>query len=214
MESLLAHCTALFSANGGLLLAFFLGGLTGSVTHCLAMCGPLVACQAACGGSCSKRISQTTQWQYHAGRLITYSALGFAVALLSRHLAAYAFWPQLASAMLMMAGALFLFSSIYGGRHPAFLSARVGFTRGLLMGFMPCGLIYAALMVAATLTNPWQAMAAMAMFVLGTMPVLLLASSGAALLAQRWQQTMTHAGRAWMAFNGLSLMVIATGQMR
>ena len=55
METLLAHCTAIFSAHSGMFAVFFLGGLTGSLTHCLIMCGPVVACQSACGGGCGKK---------------------------------------------------------------------------------------------------------------------------------------------------------------
>jgi sulfite exporter TauE/SafE len=40
MEALLAHCAAAFSQHGSLFAVFFLGGLTGSLTHCLVMCGP------------------------------------------------------------------------------------------------------------------------------------------------------------------------------
>lgn len=82
------------------------------------------------------------------------------------------------------------------------------------MSFMPCGLIYAALMMAATLANPWAGMVAMWLFVLGTMPVLLAASGGAALLAVRWQEKMREIGRLGMAFNGFALLVMAAKVMR
>ncbi len=215
MESLLAHCTAAFSQHKGLFAVFFLGGLTGSITHCLAMCGPLVACQAACGGKCGKRISNGTQWGYHAGRLLTYGGLGFLSALLSRQLSAFSFWPYLSSLMLVMAGIIFLISGLTASNHHLFtISTTSTFLRGIMMGFMPCGLLYAALMMAATLATPLSGMFAMWLFVFGTMPVLIVASMGTEIITKKWQHAINRIGHMIMAFNGLSLLVMATKIMR
>lgn len=196
-------------------MTFFLGGLMGSLTHCLAMCGPAVACQAACGNACGKRLSAASQWQYHAGRFLTYGAFGFAAGLLAKQIAAFTFWPTLSSAMLLVAGGLFLMSALFPQHH--LLLRRVpqsNFLRGVLMSFMPCGLLYAALMMAATLANPWISMGAMWLFVLGTLPALLLASGGALLLAQRWHDVMGRVGRLGMACNGLALLALAVKTVR
>lgn len=210
MEAFLAHCSAAFSGHGNLFLVFFIGGLTGSLTHCLTMCGPVVACQAACGGACGKKLSTASQWQYHGGRLLTYSALGFLSSVFSRQLASYAFWPALSSAMLVTAGILFIGSGIFPSQHRIFFgNAKNAFLRGSLMGFMPCGLLYAALMMAATIANPIASAAAMACFVFGTMPVLMTASTSAALLAQKWQHSLNRIGRIGLTFNGLTLLALA-----
>jgi sulfite exporter TauE/SafE len=215
MEALLAHCTVAFSHAGGLFTAFFLGGLMGSLTHCLVMCGPVVACQSACGGGCGKRMTSAAQWQYHLGRLITYGTLGFFAALFSKQIAATAYWPKFSATMMVLAGALFLLSALLPNRH-ALLSVTPhnGFLRGILMSFMPCGLIYAALMMAATLTNPIAGMMAMMVFVLGTVPALLMASGSAAILAGKWREMMRGVGRVGMAFNGLTLLVLAVSTVR
>lgn len=214
METILAHCQALFSQNGSMFAVFFLGGLMGSLTHCLVMCGPLVACQSACGRACGK-VSQTMQLPYHLGRLLTYSALGFLAALLGRQLTALPYWETISSLMLAVAGVVFILSSLPAAQHHRLLMASNNrFIRGALMGFMPCGLLYAALMMAATLSNPLAGMVAMALFVLGTMPALLLASAGATLLSQKWQGKMHQLGRAGIACNGLALLVIAAKLVR
>jgi sulfite exporter TauE/SafE len=198
-----------------MLAVFFLGGLMGSLTHCLVMCGPVVACQSACGGSCGRKMSAASQWQYHAGRLVMYGALGFFAALLSKQLAAASYWPMVSGAMIVIAGCLFLMSAVFPSRHTLLGNApKNGFMRGVLMSFMPCGLIYAALMMAATLTNPFAGMFAMWLFVLGTVPALLVASGGAAMLAMKWQDMMRGIGRFGMAFNGLTLLVMAARSMR
>ena len=218
MEALLAHCSAAFSQSGGLFAVFFLGGLMGSVTHCLVMCGPIVAGQTACAGGCGKRsgtVSNVSQWGYHLGRLTTYGALGFAVALVGKQIAALSFWPVVSSAMLVIAGGMFIFSSLPSRtKSVCHVSAKSNYLRGALMGFMPCGLLYAALMIAATLANPLRGMVAMGLFTLGTIPALLLASGGAELVSRKWQRAMHQVGRAMMAFNGVTLLVMAAKQVR
>lgn len=222
MEPLLAHCAAAFSQHGSLFAVFFLGGLAGSLTHCLTMCGPVVAsqaaCQSSCGGAkgaCGARAGAASQWQYHLGRLLTYGAFGFFAALLSKQLASAAYWPVLASAMMLLAGGLFLASALFPGRHALLsFSVRNGFLRGALMSFMPCGLLYAALMMAATLANPLAGMVAMWLFVLGTMPVLLLASSAAEMLTRKWREWVSGIGRLAMACNGLALFALAVRTLK
>lgn len=215
MEALLAHCSAIFSQNGGMFAVFFLGGFTGSLTHCLVMCGPVVACQSACAAGCGKSMSVASQWQYHLGRFFTYGALGFFAALLSKQLAMSSYWPPFSAVMMGVAGGLFVLSAMVPNRHAMLGSMpQNGFLRGVLMSFMPCGLIYAALMMAATLINPLAGMFAMWLFVLGTIPALLLASGGATLLAYKWKEMMRSIGRYGMVFNGLTLLVMATKIMR
>lgn len=215
MDVLLAHCSAFFSAQGGLFAAFFLGGLTGSITHCLGMCGPLVAGQSACAGACGGRSVKISPWAYHIGRFTSYGALGFAAAFFAMQLSAFSFWPVLSSLMLVGAGVMFFLSSLPGRSFPRCqVSARTSYARGVLMGFMPCGLLYAALMMAATLANPMQGMVAMWLFVLGTLPVLLVVQFGAQSLAQKWKRGADRLGRAAMAFNGLLLMAMAVKLVR
>lgn len=210
MESLLAHCNTAFSGQGSVFLVFFLGGLTGSLTHCLTMCGPMVACQAACGDACASRFSAASQWQYHAGRFVAYGLLGFAASFVAAQLSSYSFWPTLSASMLLMAGALFLFSGIFPTQHRwSKLSSKYFFLRGILMSFMPCGLLYAALMMTAMLPNPISGMVAMWCFVLGTMPALVMTSGTTALLTRKWQAAMGRIGRIGLTFNGLTLLAMA-----
>lgn len=214
MNELLAHCIAAFDQHGGKFAVFFLGGLTGSLTHCLAMCGPIVACQSACGGSCGKKMPVALQLHYHLGRLLTYGALGFCAALLSRQVMSFAFWPYLSSAIMVLAALLFIASAVFPTHHRFSINSRSNFLRGVFMSFMPCGLIYAALMMAATLADPLYGMVAMWLFVLGTIPVLMLTSSFASLLSRQWQNIMNGAGRLGMAFNGLALLAMVTHVVR
>lgn len=59
-------------------IAFTLG-LAGGFGHCIGMCGPLVAASSISGGVTGSRSSKSAglfQAGYHAGRLLTYTALG------------------------------------------------------------------------------------------------------------------------------------------
>lgn len=215
MEAFLAHCADTIRPQGGMLATFFLGGLMGSLTHCLMMCGPLVACHSACRGSCTRQMALRAEVSYHVARLIVYGALGFASTLAARQVAAAADWPLLSATMIMLAGMCFVLSAALPARHRLRPDAPNGaFLRGVMMSFMPCGLIYAALMLAATLPSPWHGMVAMWLFVLGTMPVLLIASGSIAAMALRGQQWINGAGRVGLAFNGLALFAIAAETVR
>ena len=214
VEALLSHCSLLFSAKSPLLLAFFLGGLTGGFTHCLTMCGPFVACRNMCAsGGCSSK-TQAAQLPYHLGRFTTYGLLGFFVAFLSRQITYLSYWPMISAGMLAIAGLMFLLSSLPKCNHLFKSSGKLTYVSGLLLGFMPCGLLYAALMMAATTANPLMGMVGMWMFVLGTMPALLVASLGAEIITRKWQGIMQKAGRAMMAFNGIILLVMAEKLVR
>lgn len=163
----------------------------------------------------AKTLSAVTGLPYHLGRMTTYGALGFIASLLSKQVVAAAWWPLFTSLMLAAAGGLFLFSVLRAYTHTDYLShPRLTYARGLLLGFMPCGLLYAALMMAATFADPFAGMLAMWIFTLGTLPALLIASGSAEILGRRWQGVMRHAGRAMMAFNGLSLLAMAAHMMR
>jgi|CXWL01.1.fsa_nt_gi sulfite exporter TauE/SafE len=213
MNQLLAHCAQIFSQHGGIFTIFFLGGLTGGFTHCLAMCGSYVACERMCASKiCGTKqtIRSATGLNYHLGRMTTYGFLGFFVALLSKQIVTLPFWSLLSASILAIAGIMFLVSSLPDCKHSIFKSVgKLTYFRGVLLGFMPCGLLYAALMMAATLADPMSGMIAMWIFTLGTVPALLIASFGAGLLSMKWQRSMQNIGRAVMMFNGVSLLVMA-----
>ncbi|MBY0407057.1 MAG: sulfite exporter TauE/SafE family protein, partial [Rickettsiales bacterium] len=161
IEHFLAQCAGSFSIEKHWLLAFFLAGVTGGFTHCLAMCGPLAACDACASAPCGKKKAATEALSlpYHIGRIGTYAALGFTVSFFSSLIAAYRWWPYLSSFMLAAAGLMFLKSCLIPHTRP-----KSGLLRGITLGFMPCGLLYAALMMAATLPNPFSGLAAMFAF--------------------------------------------------
>jgi uncharacterized protein len=187
-------------AAGGGFTALLLIGVSGSLLHCGPMCGPLVlgqsASRLACL-SCTRMTESTRLWAglllpYHAGRLCTYALLGAAAGFAGQQAAAVA--APLRVVMLLLAGAMLLTMALRGGALPiaqlggAGLARRFrpgGFMFGVALGFLPCGLLYTALLAAmATGTAFWGALGMLG-FGLGTVPLLAVIGAAGHLLALR-----------------------------
>jgi len=209
------YCSGFFLKQESIYIAFLLAGLTGGFTHCITMCGSFSACNIMCPSkSCNSSVSKLSyygQIPHHLGRATTYGALGFIAAFLSKQIAAFSFWPYISAAMLVFAGVIFIVSSLPACKHVFTIKTkRTNYISGALLGFLPCSLIYALLMVAATTANPMQAMVGMWIFVLGTIPALFIVGIGTAAIAQKWQSLVQKLGQGMMVLNGLVLLVMAT----
>ena len=161
-------------------------GLGGSL-HCGGMCGPLMVAlfSGAHAGSLAR-----SRVAYHAGRLLTYALIGLVFGLLGRgfHVAG---WQRSVS---VVAGVLLLVGGAVASRLSldAWLVRSVGWVKdlfrsglgrktlgslvflGMLNGFLPCGLVYAAGVSAAASGNPFSGALSMVVFGLGTLPLLLV----------------------------------------
>ena len=165
-----------------LILTTLLMGLAGG-PHCIAMCG------AACGGITQKngRQSLGASFQFQAGRLIAYASLGAAAAASVNLLAWFSaqtsilhpVWTFFHVLVLSWGLVLLVYArqpiwvAKAGGRVWQYLKgvshARGGvFFTGLLWAFMPCGLLYSAILVASLSGNPVQGAMSMASFALGS----------------------------------------------
>jgi hypothetical protein len=159
----------------------FLMGLVGG-PHCLAMCG------AACGGVVRGVGAKPGRgmWAFQGGRLLGYSVAGAAAGLAVESFA----WLSSHTAALRPAWTLFHLAVLAWGlmllaqaRQPQWLEAagrgvwrkvrplaqrRGGLVvTGALWTFMPCGLLYSALLVASLAGGPLQGALCMALFALG-----------------------------------------------
>ncbi|KZD05830.1 sulfite exporter TauE/SafE family protein [Oceanibaculum pacificum] len=147
---------------------------------------------------------------YHLGRIATYAALGAlagglfgSVISLSgqRWIAAVLFGIAAFLLAMMAAGRIGLVrrrllaaAPVWAGpvaeRATRLFSNPVGwrgFALGLMLGFIPCGLLYAALMAAGAAGDPLLGGLAMAAFALGTVPALLVVGIVGRLAWRRWQ---------------------------
>ncbi len=190
-------------------VATFLMGLLGS-SHCAGMCGGVASALGSTALSSQGAAPVRFRWLgFHAGRAFAYTALGFAVGGLGQLGLAWfepARWGlRLMAALctlgvgLHMAGVLPTMAPLERlGAHVWRRVAPVtrllvpvrGVGRAWLLGslwaFMPCGLLYGSLAVAAASGSALQSATMMGAFACGTMPVMVGLS---ALTAQigRWR---------------------------
>ena len=203
LESGLAVCRVAVETHGGLLTGLFLTGVIGSVSHCAGMCGPFVLSQVAARleslpaerMSEFHRLTGAALIPYHLGRATTYGLLGALAGWAAGALAGWSGFRFLAGGLLVLA-ALFLLSMAvprlkgllgssagesWWSRHIAGLARPLfdtptgwrGWLLGVALGFIPCGLLYAALAAAAASGDPLGAALAMLAFAAGTVPALL-----------------------------------------
>lgn len=163
-----------------LLLGAFLAGLAGS-PHCVLMCGPFAS-------ACTRSGSGLPAW--HAGRLTGYAILGAAAGAVGAVLPGPAWLPgALAVTFLLWFAAglaglvpeprLVLPGLVGSGRllqEGRGTAARYAF--GVINGFLPCGLVYAALSLPVALAAPLPGALAMVAFGAGTVPLLSVAALG------------------------------------
>jgi sulfite exporter TauE/SafE len=194
LSTLASLCSGALHASGAagpLALAMLIAGSASGVTHCAAMCGPLMLAQVASQPSpvCARaRALAGARFSYHAGRLVTYAALGAFAGLAGRglvHILAASALPAsllLALAAIVVAVAAWHGATGTGSDALAVLVSRAarplvgskrqwgGFRLGLILGLLPCGMIYAALAVAASTASPAIGAGLMLAFGLGTVP--------------------------------------------
>jgi len=159
-------------------------GLAGG-PHCIAMCG------AACAGigQAAGARRNSAMWTFQAGRVIGYAGLGAVAAASMQGLG----WLSIQTAALRPVWTLFHVAAftlglllLWNAQQPVWLenagkqmwfrarSLAAGWGRGapLAIGvfwtFLPCGLLYSALLVSALTGKALEGAAVMALFALGT----------------------------------------------
>ena len=170
-------------------------GLAGSF-HCIGMCGPIAFILPIDKSSVTKTFIQT--FLYHFGRLLSYAIIGILFGFLGKGLYLAGFQQNLSILMgaimiltVIIPVTIFnkfnfskpLYKLIGKLKHSLGLylnkkSNKALFTIGFLNGFLPCGLVYMALIGAISTGNAFQGGLYMAVFGLGTIPMM----SGAILL--------------------------------
>jgi uncharacterized protein len=195
----------------GLLAAAALAGIAGS-PHCVAMCG--AGCAALTGESRWRSLA------FQAGRLTGYATLGAVVAAsagalqwsASHAVALKPFWAMFHVAVIVLG-----LSLVWLGAQPAWVeraSQRVWqglrmrtlpvdrkhwpFAAGVLWAALPCGLLYAALMLAALADTPLHGAAVMGAFAVAS-------GAGLQLGVSQWQRLRRASGRFGVRVAGVAL---------
>jgi uncharacterized protein len=173
---------------------------------------------------------------YHAGRLATYAMLG-ALAAKAGALGAAASMPR-ALPGLLLGGAAGVFAchalarlaprltsglgglAVLGHAPPGWtrmvrrFAAAVarpggGFLLGVALGFLPCGMLYAAIAAAAATGGPGHGALAMLAFGLGTIPGLVAVGIAGQAAGRAWQRMMNFAAPLIMLANAALLAAMA-----
>ncbi|MGE0154304.1 MAG: sulfite exporter TauE/SafE family protein [Reyranellaceae bacterium] len=221
----------------GVIGALFLLGLVGSLTHCIGMCGPFVLGQVANrldrpGGARMDefaRLRAAALLPYHLGRWTTYAALGAVAAGLAQAVVSLTGFQEFLAAMLAIGALLMLATAVghlrIGGFaapqrllrfvRPLFAnpSGLRGYGLGLILGLLPCGLVYGALTLATATGSPLMGAVAMAAFGVGTAPMLMLAGFSGALLARRWQRQLRFVTAPLLLLNAATLGYLAVASL-
>jgi len=171
-----------------MLLSGFIFGLLGSF-HCIGMCGPIAFMLPVDRTNKTKRFFQILS--YHFGRLFTYSLIGLIFGLLGKGISLFGMQQQLS----IFAGVFMIliillpkyFNKINASSKISLVIMRVKsalgkelkkkgndtfFVLGFLNGFLPCGLVYMAVIGALATSNTIDGVLYMALFGLGTIPLM------------------------------------------
>ncbi|HBK82620.1 MAG TPA: hypothetical protein DDZ41_03340 [Flavobacterium sp.] len=168
--------------------AFILGLM--SSFHCIGMCGPIAMMLPIDRTNQTKKTFQVLL--YHLGRLSAYASLGLLFGIIGKSFFIAGFQQQLSILM----GIFMIFFALvpekvfanYNFSKPvfrllSFIKSSLGkqfknksyssiFTIGLLNGYLPCGMVYAALFGAVAMQNVLVSIFYMVLFGLGTIPLM------------------------------------------
>ncbi len=172
-----------------MLYTALLFGLLGSF-HCVGMCGPIAFLLPVDHKKPVKKMGQISL--YHLGRITAYSLLGLAFGLLGKSLNLFGIQQQLSIVIgLLMLVVVFVPQRIFNrynfskpiykavsrvksalGKELKKKSPDTFLTIGFLNGFLPCGLVYMAIFGAIASGNAISGAFYMALFGLGTIPLM------------------------------------------
>ncbi len=199
------------SDNLTLIFSLISLGFFGGFSHCIGMCSPFVLTQVSARlekmplekFTNLQRLKTYALIPYHMGRITTYSFLGFLSSIITSTLEN--FFPFRLLSIALLTSAILVFLSLLFNRKLLpfkfnfveniasfftkklnFLFVAKGFSKtfllGLVLGFLPCGLLYAAFLIAATIDNPFSAAFAMFCFGIATCPALFVGAAGGSFL--------------------------------
>ncbi|SDS66425.1 hypothetical protein SAMN04515667_2688 [Formosa sp. Hel1_31_208] len=164
-------------------------GLLGSF-HCVGMCGPIAFMLPVDRSHTSKKVFQI--FTYHFGRILAYSLIGLVFGLVGKGLYIFGIQQQLSIAIGILMILIVLIPTqtfnTYNFSKPIYRliskvksalgqalkkkTADTFLTIGFLNGFLPCGLVYMAVIASIATQNALQSSLYMALFGIGTIPLM------------------------------------------
>ncbi len=202
-----------------MLLTALMIGLVGSV-HCAGMCGPIVLALPSGG---KRNVFLLNRLIYNIGRILTYALLGLFFGLIGQGLSIAGFQRSVSiiSGILILLFVFFPGFGIFQIRLDHYTTRfiqtlknrlRILFKRrtyssqfaiGILNGFLPCGLVYLAIAGALTGGSIIKGASYMAVFGLGTLPMLMAIAFGGKIITFSLRKKLTTLIPAFMVVLGL-----------
>ncbi|QDO94354.1 sulfite exporter TauE/SafE family protein [Formosa sediminum] len=170
-------------------ISAFIFGLLGSF-HCIGMCGPIAFMLPVDRTHSIKKISQI--FTYHFGRLLAYSIIGLVFGILGKGLYVFGLQQKLSIVIGVLLIVIVLLPyktfNTYNFSKPIYKiiskvkkgmgvalqkkTADTFLTIGFLNGFLPCGLVYMAVLSSIATAQPLHGAFYMFIFGLGTIPLM------------------------------------------
>ncbi len=198
------------------LSAALLAGLLGSA-HCLGMCAGISGLFAVNASVTTLRTQLPTAVTYNLGRVVSYAVLGTIVGSFGSVIVKAS--PTIASSVRFLSGLIIILVGLKVAfdlrllnaieRMGAILWAKIAplakgllpvtslpraLGLGLVWGWLPCGLVYSVLLIAATSAAPVDGAAIMIAFGLGTVPAMVMTGLGAAQVSHFMRRRGTRLG--------------------
>lgn len=211
------------------ILTAFLFGFLGSF-HCAGMCGPIAL---AVQKSRNEKPVRGKLF-YNFGRIITYSILGILMGVFGRSLSFVGFQKTISIisgvAIVLIAGVPLInshfkpFNSLFYNLTSRLkkvlqklFKSRSDFSMlgiGIANGILPCGFVYLALGASLAMNSIFGSMAYMALFGLGTVPMMLFIGLGGQIVNFKFQSTIRRAipyfallMGVWLIFKGVNFEI-------
>ncbi len=206
--------------------AFGLGFL-GSL-HCAGMCGPIALALPFNKGNLTMHLAGNVFYQL--GRITTYTFIGLLFGSIGRGFSLAGIQQPVSIALgVLMIAAILLPKVINLHKTPGFLQRAIIslkkqmgaflqrrglgalFTTGLLNGFLPCGLVYMALLGALGIGSPMESALFMTAFGLGTFPMMFAIAFTGNFISVKWRSIFNKAVPYFVVVLGLIFILRGMG---
>lgn len=184
-----------------------------------------------------KKLKGMALLPYHFGRITTYCLITLLSSLLVSNLKNIIFFKQVAGVFLVIAALIFFNSTIAKIKLPFKIPAKsqdsqilarfrnlidflflnpTGFKNyflGIILGFIPCGLVYGAIVASLSLDNPIKSVMAIFAFGIGTIPALFATACGGFWFFNRNKKYLEVFVKIILFINIITLLIMAFGLM-
>ena len=180
---------------------------------------------------------------YHFGRITTYSFIGFLSSFIGKNIRESTNF-HLASAVILFTGSLLILSLILKNFNiNLFASLKIkspkffllikkaiptelidflftnptgfnGYILGVILGFIPCGLLYSAIIISASLDNHFLAAFGMFLFGITTIPALFITAIGSFALSKNLKFGSKIFSQFMLLINMIVLFIMAASQIQ